>query len=227
MHIMRKLVVVAVAATATAGLAGCTPLAHGGHTVERVAHAPAAADTTGGSPTGHAGLVVAQGHGWTAAGLDGTVPAPGSCHIRWTADKEPLPDPLCTPGAVDPTVTQGNLQSTVCRKGGYTSSVRPPEYLSEAAKRQIMAAYGIPWSQAHTVELDHLVPLTTGGASDVRNLWPEPNVFRRTTRAPYVNNDKDATESAAHESLCTGAVQLAGIQQGFAGDWTRLSLSTR
>lgn len=105
------------------------------------------------------GLVVANGHGWTSAGLDGPIPAAGTCRLRYTASGEPLPDPACTPGAIDPTVTQTNLGTTVCRKGGYTSSVRPPEAITEPAKKQVMAAYGIPWSKASSYELDHLVEL--------------------------------------------------------------------
>src|SRR5205807_8233135 len=100
-----------------------------------------------------AGIVFAQGHGWTSAGLDGPVPAAGSCHLRQAADGEPLPDPACTPGAIDPAVTDTNTATTVCRKGGYTSSVRPPESLTEPAKKKLLAAYGIPASQISSYEL--------------------------------------------------------------------------
>lgn len=51
--------------------------------------------------------------------------APGQCHARTAANGEPLPDPACTPGAIDPAVTQANISSTICRSG-YTSTVRPP-----------------------------------------------------------------------------------------------------
>jgi len=52
-------------------------------------------------------------------------PAAGRCHARQGANGV-LPDPACTPGAVDPNVTDATLESTVCRRGGYTSTVRPP-----------------------------------------------------------------------------------------------------
>jgi hypothetical protein len=35
-----------------------------------------------------------------------------------------LPDPWCTPGAIDPAVTQENLQETICVPD-YSKSVRP------------------------------------------------------------------------------------------------------
>ena len=48
----------------------------------------------------------------------------GHCSYR---DKGELPDPKCTPGSIDPVVTQANIRSTIC-KGGWTDPhLRPPE----------------------------------------------------------------------------------------------------
>ncbi|WP_052207278.1 hypothetical protein [Sinomonas humi] len=138
-------------------LAGCAmPGPMAGPTVTG-GQAPASSATPGRPIGGGSGPIVAKGHGWSAGGLDGTIPAPGSCHMRWTAEKEPLPDPNCTRGAVDSAVSASTLTSTICRKGGYTSSVRPPASLTDSAKRQLMAAYGIPASEASKYELDHLL----------------------------------------------------------------------
>jgi hypothetical protein len=167
------------------------------------------------------GLVTAVGHGWTSAGIEGPVPAPGSCHYRHGTGGEPLPDPRCTPGAIDTAVSASTLRSTVCRPGGYTASVRPPEAITEAAKRILMAAYGIPWSQASRYELDHLVELNAGGASDWRNLWPEPNVFLNgTTGSAFIRNDKDAVEGWTFHKLCAGQINLIALQHAMATDWT-------
>ncbi len=87
----------------------------------------------------------------------------------------PLPDPACTPGAIDPTVTQADLAQTLCRKGGYTASVRPPQQVTDAYKKLARAAYSSP-GPSSDYELDHLVPLGLGGASDARNLWPQRNL---------------------------------------------------
>ncbi|WP_212747004.1 hypothetical protein [Sinomonas gamaensis] len=119
-------------------------------------------------------------------------------------------------------MTQANLKETVCRKGGYTSSVRPPASLTDPAKIKIMAAYGIPASDASKYELDHLEPLAIGGASDVRNLWPQPAAFIHSTPSSYVHNDKDQVETDAQSALCTGREQLQSLQQKFASDWTAL-----
>jgi hypothetical protein len=189
--------------------AGCdgTPL--------QTADPPGAGDASRSS-----GIVVAQGHGWTSAGLDGQVPAAGTCHIRHAADGQPLPDPACTPGAVDPAVTDANTATTVCRKGGYTSSVRPPESLTEPAKKKLLASYGIPVSQISSYELDHLIDLADGGASDIRNLWPEPNTFARYKSSAFVHNDKDAVEAYLFHAICAGKVGVTAAQNAIATDWS-------
>lgn len=166
------------------------------------------------------GIVVADGHGWTSAGLDGQIPAPGSCRIRTAGDGEPLPDPACTPGAVDAAVTDTDTGTTICRKGGYTSSVRPPESLTEPAKKKLLAAYGIPADQISKYELDHLVDLADGGASDIRNLWPEPNTFEQYKQSAFVHNDKDAVEAYTFHAVCAGKVSVSAVQNAIATDWT-------
>lgn len=202
-------------------LAGCATTSHPAAPTATGGQAPA---TTGSSTGGGSGPIVANGHGWSAGGLDGTIPARGSCHIRWTAEKEPLPDPNCTPGAVDGAVSAATLTSTICRKGGYTSSVRPPASLTDQTKRQLLAAYGIPASETSKYELDHLIPLDAGGASDLRNLWPQPNTLVHQTPSTYVHNDKDALEADAQAAICTGTAQLTSLQKAFATDWTTINL---
>lgn len=109
-----------------------------------------------------------------SAGTIQPVPAAGSCHYRG-AGLFVEPDTRCTPGALNPAVTDANIHETICRPGGYTASERPPESVTEPEKRAEMAAYdnSAPLS---AVELDHDVPLTLGGAvNDTRNYWVEPN----------------------------------------------------
>lgn len=139
-----------------------------------------------------AGRPVLTDRGWDAAGLHGPAPAAGSCRLRASVSGEWLPDPVCTPGAVDRAVTAANIEVTICRKGGYTAGVRSPQHITDAAKKKVMAAYGIPFSQAPTVELDHEIDLTAGGSSDYRNLRPEPDTFSTATPSAYIHNQKDA-----------------------------------
>jgi hypothetical protein len=95
---------------------------------------------------------------------------PSGCHVRGNTPTTILQDASCTPGGIDPQVTQANLASTICRSG-YTATVRPPSSETAKAKRTLYTAYGIP--AGTTSELDHLVSLELGGDNDVANLWPE------------------------------------------------------
>lgn len=126
----------------------------------------------------------------------------GPCRARGQ-----LPDPACTPGAIDPAVTQADIRSTICVRG-WTARVRPPVPETSVFKRLAYAAYGIPAGTAS--ELDHLVPLELGGANDAANLWPE---------AGRVPNAKDETESVLHTAVCSGKVTLAAAQDAIAADW--------
>ena len=129
----------------------------------------------------------------------------GQCHYR---DKGQLPDPRCTPGSIDPAVTQANLRSTICRTG-YTRTVRPPESQTERFKFQVAyPAYGDPHSER--TELDHLVSLELGGSNDATNLWPE---------TPPTPNPKDKVENALNRAVCSGRVTLAAAQNAIASDW--------
>jgi hypothetical protein len=135
-------------------------------------------------------------------------PAPGSCHARGHGLLS-LPDAHCTPGTVDPRVTQANIDKTIC-VAGYTRHVRPPESVTEPEKKASMAAYGDTGAMGD-YEYDHLISLELGGApNDPRNLWPEPGA------SP---NPKDRLEDLLHERVCKGMMTLAAAQRMIARDW--------
>jgi hypothetical protein len=116
---------------------------------------------------------------------------------------------LCTPGSVDPAVTQANVHHTIC-KTSYIGKVRPPKTQADNFKYHIAyPAYGIPSTTKS--ELDYLVPLELGGSSDAKNLWPEVGA---------VPNTKDGVESAIHDAVCSGQVKLRAAQLAIARDWT-------
>lgn len=128
-----------------------------------------------------------------------------SCHTR---DRGQLPDSSCTPGSIDPAVTQADIRSTICRRG-FTTKVRPPESQTEHAKFQVSyPAYHI--SGRARSELDHLVPLELGGSNDITNLWPEVG---------SVPNPKDKVENALNHAVCAGKVSLAAAQDAIASNW--------
>ena len=131
------------------------------------------------------------------------LPAAGSCTVRGS-----LEDRSCTPGALNPAVTQATVSSTICRSGGYTDSVRPPESYTEPLKYRLMAAYGFGGRSAAGFELDHLIPLELGGAAaDPRNLWPEPHAGAADSYK------KDVVENQLHDEVCGGEIGLGRAQR--------------
>ena len=139
-------------------------------------------------------------------------PPPGSCRALGSGLYS-RPDPRCTPGALDPGVTQASIHQTICVRG-WTSTVRPPESVTEAEKRASMAAYGAA-GRLSAYEYDHFVPLELGGAvNDPRNLWPEPGA------SP---NPKDTVESDLRAAVCAGRMTLADAQRAIVSDWTKLA----
>lgn len=141
-------------------------------------------------------------------------PAAGTCHYGYDG-ADPLPDPVCTPGALNPQVTQSTIGSTICT-GGYTSTIRPPESITEPEKTASAAAYDYTGSFS-TAEYDHLVPLELGGdPNDPANLWVEPNDIPGATT---VNNSKDVLENKLNALVCSGQLSLAVAQQAIVTNW--------
>src|ERR1700688_349539 len=83
--------------------------------------------------------------------------APGSCHVRLAQNGMQLPDPACSPGAINPTLTQAVLLNPAFRTGLIRDHLT-----SAAAKRKVYAWYGIAPPKNNTgpnqtCELDHVV----------------------------------------------------------------------
>ena len=137
---------------------------------------------------------------------------PGSCHALGSGLYS-RPDPQCTPGALNPAVTQATIEQTICVMG-WTSTVRPPESVTEPEKQASLAAYGATGPPS-AYEYDHFVPLQVGGAvNDPRNLWPEPGAS---------HNPKDSVESDLRSDVCAGKMTLADAQRAIVSDWTKLA----
>jgi len=140
------------------------------------------------------------------SGTLGISSAPGAlCHSNGV-----LPDHNCTPGVIDPRITQDNIYETIC-KSGYTKTVRPPVSYTNKLKQQQIAEYGFSDTNSRDYEEDHLISLELGGApADPKNLWPEPDA------SP---NPKDRIENLCHQKVCSGAIPLAKAQQEIATNW--------
>jgi hypothetical protein len=119
-------------------------------------------------------------------------------------------DVRCTPGALNPDVTQDTIHSTICAPG-WTDTVQPPASYTTALKLRQMRDFGetgLPLSYKE----DHLVSLSIGGAPrDPNNLFPQPAA--KTTQ-------KEELEDHLDQAVCAGQMTLMAAQSRMRHDWT-------
>jgi hypothetical protein len=73
------------------------------------------------------------------------------------------PDPTQTPGAVNPDISQANVQATICNPNWSTKSIRPPASYTNALKKQQLADARFEDKTPAHYEEDHLISLELGG----------------------------------------------------------------
>jgi len=112
-------------------------------------------------------------------------------------------DPVRTPGALNPDVTQATIGSTICVRG-WTATIRPPQSYTSDLKAKQLRETGLPGSPSDYQE-DHLISLELGGhPTDPRNLWPEP--YPRASTVDRIEND-------LNDRVCGGHLSLAEAQR--------------
>lgn len=122
-----------------------------------------------------------------------------------------MPDPVLTPGVVDPSLTAKKL----CDKKFKTTTVRN---VSESVKNQVYKNYNVKNHQGYCsgpegCEIDHLISLELGGSNDIGNLWPQPY------NDPEGAHMKDKLENKLHALVCAGKIPLGVAQHEIATDW--------
>lgn len=124
-----------------------------------------------------------------------------------------LPPPT-TPGAIDPAVTQANIEMTICRPG-YAKAARPSYSVTGPLKRRMMNEQH-PGEPMADYELDHLIPISIGGAPlNDRDLWLQPR------RGQANAGDKNVLAYVLWRLVCEHQVPLATAQREISRDWTR------
>ena len=151
----------------------------------------------------------------------------GECHFGQAADGAPLPDPKCTPGAINPTLTVKVLTDPRFRTGMVRDKLTSP-----AVKRKVYAWYGLTPPKNNTganqtCELDHVIDLGSGGADSLDNIQPQ---CQRPTDPPVPVGQrwfkiKDA--NAEHQMIAAlkageTDAELLEQQKRIAADWTLL-----
>jgi hypothetical protein len=143
----------------------------------------------------------------------------GSCEVRMK-NGFPVPDPKCTPGGINPSITISTLRDPTWR----TRSVRNCE-TSESYKHIAYRWYQIQKprinsNQNQVCELDHVVPLELGGADGMGNIWPECGPDAVTLNERYFKQ-KDHVENYLAAQVRQGRIALDIAQRGIASDWTQ------
>jgi hypothetical protein len=146
-------------------------------------------------------------------------PTAGTCKIG-SKGGFPMPDPTCTPGAYNPTVTVAVLTNANFR----TCCIRD-KVESETAKKVAYSWYGITapthnQGQSQVCELDHLVPLEMGGADSMDNIWPQCGPNGAALMDRYFKQ-KDLVESYLANQVKAGSMNLSTAQHGIAKDYTQ------
>lgn len=127
------------------------------------------------------------------------------------------PKPELTPGAIDPNVTEQDIDDTICVPH-YTATVRPSSAVTRRLKLDLMRTYAIS-GEPSDYELDHFIPLELGGCSDcVANLWPEPY------EGDFGAREKDIVENHLHHLVCKHAITLSDAQAAIVRDWVQIYL---
>jgi hypothetical protein len=153
----------------------------------------------------------------------GTDAASSGCEFK-SSHGYALPDPRCTPGAINPTVTLAVLQATAKSKKFATSCDRDVAS-SASAKAATYGAYSDTkpkknTGQAQTCELDHLVSLELGGADTLDNIWPQCGPAGVKLMQRYFKV-KDSVENYLAVRVKLGAISLEAAQHGISTDWTQ------
>jgi hypothetical protein len=115
------------------------------------------------------------------------------------------PDLRLTPGATVPVT-----RDEVCGQSAAAAAPMIPVSL----KRRVFELYGVTPQQPEAYEVDYLITPELGGATDIRNLWPEP--YADTVWNARV---KDQLEDRLHRMVCRGDVDLATAQHDISTDW--------
>jgi hypothetical protein len=126
-----------------------------------------------------------------------------------------LPIASVTPGAINSSVTQANIHSTIC-VSGYTKTIRPSSSYTTTLKKQQLAGPYAFYHDSFTgdFEEDHLISLEIGGSpTDPKNLWPEPYIGTTGARI------KDKIENKLHALICSGQISLRTAQVAIAKNW--------
>lgn len=120
------------------------------------------------------------------------------------------PDSKKTPGDIDPAARQDNLAQTVCSPTWVVAA----RNVTHAEKRDICVEYGIMTGcPGPRYEIDHFVPVSSGGSNSPLNLWVQPIEDAKK---------KDLAERWVHTQVCNGSWLLIDAQRMMMINWVKI-----
>ena len=112
----------------------------------------------------------------------------------------------------DKTLTPGEVRTVDVREV-CTTKTRTLRHDARRKKAEVLRRYGLSQADAPLLEMDHLIPLSLGGADTLANLWPEPWIGQWNASV------KDKLEVRLHRMVCGGQISLVDAQAEMATDW--------
>jgi len=137
-----------------------------------------------------------------------------------------VPDPNCTPGATNPSVTESMLMNPAFRTGCIRDKAPTEEQKTATYGWYKLLRPGDNAGDNQTCELDHLIPLYLGGADTLENIWPQCGPGGASGPGHVALDDryfkeKDKVEYYLGQQVREGNMGLADAQHGIATDWTQ------
>ncbi|MEA2919778.1 MAG: hypothetical protein QOJ15_11859 [Bradyrhizobium sp.] len=152
-------------------------------------------------------------------------PAPQKC----TPGKKngfPVPDPKCTPGAVNPTLTVTVLSDPDFKTGCVRDQATSPEKKKETYTSYKVIEPKDNSGKNQTCELDHFISLELGGADTLDNIWPQCGP-KNVQLGQRNFKQKDMVEDYLAFLVKNDRMALADAQKGIAADWTQFLAKAR
>jgi hypothetical protein len=115
------------------------------------------------------------------------------------------PNRRLTPGATIPVT-----RNEVCSE----AEIKSVPVIPVSLATRVFELYGVTPPRPDAYEVDYLITPELGGATDIRNLWPEP--YQETEWNAHI---KDQLEDRLHEMVCHGDLDLATAQRDISADW--------
>ena len=160
------------------------------------------------------------------------IPPVQKCNADLKKNDFTIPDPACTPGAINPTLTLAVLKDrrfkTEIVRDGATQESRSgsEEHSKELFKTDTYGWYDVAKPAGNegknqTCELDHLISLELGGADTLDNIWPQCGPKGQADLDKRFFKEKDLVEDYLAALVRNGKMDLEEAQKGIASDWTQ------